>query len=199
MSLCLLAQDSDNAPANVHQRPAQCLASALVRAALHMLLEALWCSISQGQQPQLQRMAEAATLFSNSTPTAALLSCTAKATVAAAIRAAAAGAQNCLNSTSPRMCAVSLYMAGAHQHLARSGSQVPLHAGMRGDIHSEWDEVKQHDVLFLLTIRPPNTAALAKMQAAGQTIRPDQAYGLAYVRGCEVIEVRPASLEQEGA
>lgn len=26
---------------------------------------------------------------------------------------------------------------------------------LRGDVRGEWDELKEHDVLFLLTIRPP--------------------------------------------
>lgn len=57
-------------------------------------------------------------------------------------------------------------------------------------MHSEWDEVKQHDVLFLLTIRPPDAAALAAMAASGAAPRPDLLHGLTYVRGCEVMEVR---------
>ena len=65
----------------------------------------------------------------------------------------------------------------------------PAFAGLRGDVHSEWDEVKQHDVLFLLTIRPPDAAALASMAASGAPSRPDLLHGLTYVRGCEVIEV----------
>lgn len=30
-------------------------------------------------------------------------------------------------------------------------------SNLRPDIRSEWDELKQHDVLFLLTIRPPDS------------------------------------------
>jgi hypothetical protein len=59
-------------------------------------------------------------------------------------------------------------------------------AGLRGDVRSEWDEAKQHDVLFLLTLRPPAANALA----AGQQPTPAELYGLVAVRGCEVIEVR---------
>ena len=68
------------------------------------------------------------------------------------------------------------------------------HAGLRGDVHSEWDEVKQHDVLFLLTIRPPDAAALAAMAASGAAPRPDLLHGLTYVRGCEVMEVQALPL-----
>ena len=32
---------------------------------------------------------------------------------------------------------------------------------MRGEVRAEWDEIKQHDVLFLLTIRPPDAVQLA--------------------------------------
>ncbi len=63
-------------------------------------------------------------------------------------------------------------------------------AGMRGDIRSEWDETKQHDVLFLLTIRPPDQAELALMQQDGAEPHPAEKFGLAYVRGCEVMEVK---------
>jgi hypothetical protein len=27
---------------------------------------------------------------------------------------------------------------------------------LRGDVRSEWDQIRQHDVMFLLTIRPPS-------------------------------------------
>ena len=63
-------------------------------------------------------------------------------------------------------------------------------AGMRGDIRSEWDETKQHDVLFLMTIRPPDAADLALMQQEGSETHPAEKAGLVYVRGCEVIEVK---------
>ena len=65
-----------------------------------------------------------------------------------------------------------------------------LPADMRGDIRSEWDETKQHDVLFLLTVRPPDQAELALMQQDGNEPHPAEKFGLAYVRGCEVMEVK---------
>ena len=61
---------------------------------------------------------------------------------------------------------------------------------MRGDIRSEWDETKQHDVLFLLSIRPPDQAELALIQQDGNEPHPAEKFGLAYVRGCEVMEVK---------
>jgi intron-binding protein aquarius len=49
-------------------------------------------------------------------------------------------------------------------------------------------KVKQHDVLFLLTIRPPSGAEVAAMMeeegAEGPGVR--EKYGLVSVRGCEV-------------
>ena len=63
-------------------------------------------------------------------------------------------------------------------------------AGLRGDVRSEWDEAKQHDVLFLLTLRPPAANVLAAARAGGQQPTPAELYGLVAVRGCEVIEVR---------
>ncbi|PNW82948.1 hypothetical protein CHLRE_06g300750v5 [Chlamydomonas reinhardtii] len=61
---------------------------------------------------------------------------------------------------------------------------------LRGDVRSEWDELKQHDVLFLLTIRPPDAHAAAAAHADGRTPNPAEKFGLVYVRGCEVIELR---------
>ena len=65
------------------------------------------------------------------------------------------------------------------------------HAGLRGDVRSEWDETKQHDVLFLLTVQPPDQVALGALRDRGEEPTPAQQHGLIYVRGAEVIEVRP--------
>lgn len=59
---------------------------------------------------------------------------------------------------------------------------------LRPDVRREWDQLKQHDVLFLMTIRPPAEGAAA-VTGAGAVNAAEQ-YGLTYVRGCEVIEVR---------
>lgn len=58
--------------------------------------------------------------------------------------------------------------------------------GLRGDNRSEWDALKEHDVLFLLTIRVPSTM-MSKEESAKLSI-PEQ-FGLQFVRGCEVIEL----------
>lgn len=63
-------------------------------------------------------------------------------------------------------------------------------AGMRGDVAGEWDEVKQHDVLFLLTISPPDQNEISAAQAQGEELTPADRFGLVYVRGCEVMEVK---------
>ncbi|CAN6319789.1 unnamed protein product [Urochloa humidicola] len=57
----------------------------------------------------------------------------------------------------------------------------------RHQIKSEWDALKEHDVLFLLSIRP-SFEPLSPEEAAKSTV--PERLGLQYVRGCEVIEVR---------
>ena len=57
-------------------------------------------------------------------------------------------------------------------------------------MRSEWDEAKEHDVLFLLTIRPPDATELARMRTQCAALNPMELYGLTYVRGLEVIEVK---------
>lgn len=57
---------------------------------------------------------------------------------------------------------------------------------MRG----EWDEVKQHDVLFLLTIRPPTARELAEMRSRADPPSIMELAGLTTVRGAEVIEIK---------
>ena len=75
-------------------------------------------------------------------------------------------------------------------------------SGCRQDVGAEWDdEVKQFDTMFLLTVRAPDAARLQELQAAAARAREAgeevaelaakaQGLGLAYVRGCEVVEVR---------
>ncbi|KAK8946189.1 hypothetical protein KSP40_PGU019610 [Platanthera guangdongensis] len=57
----------------------------------------------------------------------------------------------------------------------------------RAHIRSEWDSIKEHDVLFLLSIRP-SFEPLSQEEAAKSTV--PEKLGLQFVRGCEVIEVR---------
>ena len=63
-------------------------------------------------------------------------------------------------------------------------------ANLRPDIRSEWDELKQHDVLFLLTLRPPDSITANYMAQAslgrgpGWTNASDS--GLAWRIGCWV-------------
>lgn len=62
--------------------------------------------------------------------------------------------------------------------------------GLRGDVRSEWDEVKQHDVLFLITIRPPTARQLAQLRSRDEPPSVMEVAGLVTVRGAEVIEVK---------
>ncbi|KAF2322470.1 hypothetical protein GH714_017202 [Hevea brasiliensis] len=57
----------------------------------------------------------------------------------------------------------------------------------KAQIRSEWNALKEHDVLFLLSIRPSFEPLSA--EEAGKATVP-QRLGLQYVRGCEIIEIR---------
>nr|XP_043623810.1 RNA helicase aquarius [Erigeron canadensis] len=57
----------------------------------------------------------------------------------------------------------------------------------RAQIRTEWNALKEHDVLFLLCIRP-SFEPLSDDEAANATV--PQKLGLQFVRGCEVIEMR---------
>ncbi|PKA60044.1 Regulator of nonsense transcripts 1 like [Apostasia shenzhenica] len=57
----------------------------------------------------------------------------------------------------------------------------------KSHIRSEWDAIKEHDVLFLLSLRP-SFEPLSPEEVAKSTV-PEQ-LGLQFVRGCEVIEIR---------
>ena len=57
----------------------------------------------------------------------------------------------------------------------------------KAQIRSEWNALKEHDVLFLLSIRP-SFETLSAEEAAKASV--PQRFGLQYVRGCEIIEVR---------
>lgn len=57
----------------------------------------------------------------------------------------------------------------------------------KAQIRSEWNALKEHDVLFLLSIRP-SFEPLSPEEAAKATV--PQRLGLQYVRGCEIIEMR---------
>jgi intron-binding protein aquarius len=44
-----------------------------------------------------------------------------------------------------------------------------LSAFRRGDVRAEWDELKEHDVVFLLTVQPPDEKERAELEASGET------------------------------
>lgn len=54
-------------------------------------------------------------------------------------------------------------------------------------IRSEWNGLKEHDVLFLLSVRP-FLEPLSGEEASNLSV--PERFGLQYVRGCEVIEIR---------
>ncbi|KAI3936782.1 hypothetical protein MKW92_043376 [Papaver armeniacum] len=54
-------------------------------------------------------------------------------------------------------------------------------------IRSEWNSLKEHDVLFLLSIRP-SFEPLSSEEAAKSSV--PERLGIQFVRGCEVIEIR---------
>ncbi|XP_057789998.1 uncharacterized protein LOC131006864 [Salvia miltiorrhiza] len=57
----------------------------------------------------------------------------------------------------------------------------------KAQIRSEWNSLKEHDVLFLLSIRH-SFEPLSAEEAEKATV--PQKLGLQYVRGCEIIEIR---------
>lgn len=57
----------------------------------------------------------------------------------------------------------------------------------KAQIRSEWNALKEHDVLFLLSIHP-SFKPLSEEEAEFATV--PQKLGLQYVRGCEIIEIR---------
>lgn len=57
----------------------------------------------------------------------------------------------------------------------------------RAHVRSEWDALKEHDVLFLLSIRPSFEPLSAEEEARASV---PQKLGLQFVRGCEVTEIR---------
>eukprot|EP00803_Ostreobium_quekettii_P001943 evm.model.scf_2381.2 EVM.evm.TU.scf_2381.2 scf_2381:10191-21993(-) len=61
---------------------------------------------------------------------------------------------------------------------------------LRGDIRGEYDELKQHDVMFLMAVRPPQRGQPASEGEDGVVPGPRELYGVQYIRGCEIIEVK---------
>lgn len=48
----------------------------------------------------------------------------------------------------------------------------------RNDVRDEWDELKEHDVLFLLTVQPPSAKEAAQAMASGGEDAISRAAGL---------------------
>lgn len=68
---------------------------------------------------------------------------------------------------------------------SRVRADVSVHLAVRDNVKTEWENLRRHDVCFLITLRPPMSAT-----NAGFTDIPADEYcqttGLVYVRGCEV-------------
>lgn len=49
----------------------------------------------------------------------------------------------------------------------------------------EWDELRKHDVLFLMTVEATEQSANALME--GEDIK--EHFGIKHIRGCEIVDV----------
>merc|ERR1719193_334609 len=68
---------------------------------------------------------------------------------------------------------------------SRVRADVTVHLSVREQIKDEWENLRRHDVCFLLTIRPPQSATdLNYLDIPANEYL--ETTGLAYVRGCEV-------------
>eukprot|EP00879_Flechtneria_rotunda_P011994 GHRR01012527.1.p1 GENE.GHRR01012527.1~~GHRR01012527.1.p1 ORF type:complete len:1484 (+),score=529.45 GHRR01012527.1:151-4602(+) len=101
----------------------------------------------------------------------------------------------CTPLTSFRITQVSAPRVG-EKHPASVLAEVVVDTrGMRGDVASGWDELRQHDVLFLMAVNPPNEddmqdALTAAGVKSGKDLPLLQRTGLFAVRGAEIVEVR---------
>ena len=66
---------------------------------------------------------------------------------------------------------------------SRVRADVSVNLSVKDNIKSEWENLRKHDVCFLVTVRPPLAASAKGFDYMENFI--DQA-GLVYVRGCEV-------------
>ena len=62
--------------------------------------------------------------------------------------------------------------------------------GMRQEVKQEWDQLKQHDVLFVLALSPTDDLREKRIDWKGPVDVALKESGLKHVRGCEVIEIR---------
>lgn len=58
------------------------------------------------------------------------------------------------------------------------------------EVRNEWDELKEHDVLFLLSLAPKPEGLGYEGYGIDGTVSEREKYGVRYVRGCEIIEIR---------
>ncbi|ELT95764.1 hypothetical protein CAPTEDRAFT_198998 [Capitella teleta] len=67
-------------------------------------------------------------------------------------------------------------------HPARVRADITINLNLRQEIKREWENLRKHDVLFLITLRPPN--AIGTLYDRSQPFVSQ--VGLTYIRGCEV-------------
>ena len=58
---------------------------------------------------------------------------------------------------------------------------------MRPDVKSEWDALKQHDVVFLMALKPDTSRHPIDDD---DDLNPKELYGLTLLRGCEILEIK---------
>ena len=68
----------------------------------------------------------------------------------------------------------------------------------RQAVRSEWDQIKRHDVLFMIAVGQPSTQSFRGPGADDHMVDMNrglaECYGVKYVRGAEVLEVRHVDL-----
>ncbi|EDO34933.1 predicted protein [Nematostella vectensis] len=66
---------------------------------------------------------------------------------------------------------------------SRVRADVTINLNMRGEVKAEWEVLRKHDIVFLLTVRPVQTTPRYKYDRS-KPFR--EQYGLEYVRGAEI-------------
>lgn len=70
--------------------------------------------------------------------------------------------RTCNNLTRRRVCLCLCLPSPSYS--SAPAAEITINLGsLRPDIKAEWDELRQHDVLFLLTIRPPDSITASYM------------------------------------
>jgi len=103
---------------------------------------------------------------------------------------------------SARMCCQLQSLEVTHVKRPKVGDTVPAEvtaevkfnlAGIVPQIRGEWDQLREHDVIFLLSIQAPDKPFDGRVQDLSVTEFPEK-FGVMYLRGAEVTEL----LDEEG-